>query len=179
MSTMVDVKRVLGVALLLLVLPSALAGCGDDDASRSDVEELEDALDTARAGVVRDIASAAEVAFTSGRRQFAWCGESYAPRGVDIGEHLLFEPSPLGDDGAIDAVAGVLQEQGWSVERPPNPTIVVGTSGAVQVRVEVGPAAFQVDLRNAECLETTDGVAREVDERDSEDVVWEGDEETS
>lgn len=170
---MVRVKRILGAALVLLVLPTVLAGCGDDDASRSDVEDLEDALDAAREAVVHDLAAAAQVTFTSGTRRFVWCGESYAPRGVDIDEHLLFEPSPLGDEQAVDAVAEVLEEHGWSVERPANPAILIGTKDLLEVRVQVGGAAFQLDLRNADCLETTDGVAREVNDRDSEDVEWE------
>jgi hypothetical protein len=172
---MVRVKRILGAALVLLVLPTVLSACGDDGASQSDVQDLEDALDAAREGVVHDLAAATEVVFASGTRRFNWCGESYAPRGVFVTEHLLFEPSPLGNEGAVAKVATVLEEQGWSVERPANPDIVIGTKDLVEVRVEVGGAAFQLDLRNAECLETTDGVARDVNDRDSEDVRWEDD----
>lgn len=170
---MVRVKRILGAALVLPVLPTVLSACGDDDASRSDVQDLEHALDATREGVVHDLAAAAQVTFTSGTRGFVWCGESYAPGGVDINEHLLFAPSPLGDERSVEAVAGVLEEQGWAVERPANPTILIARKDLVEVRVQVGPAAFQLDLRNADCLETTDGVAREVNDRDSEDVEWE------
>jgi hypothetical protein len=170
----------LGLTLVLVALTVALVACGDtSDGGRRDMDDdakvtaLEDDVSSARDGVVRAVAAALGSDFVGGKRRHRWCGESYAPRGVRLDEHLRFAPSPLGVQGATDAAARVLEEQGWTVERPGNPAVVVGTRGAVEVRVEAGPAAVQLDLGNPDCLETSDDVARAFADRDSADVAWE------
>lgn len=181
MSTRDRLTYALGLVVLVLALSVALVACGDsggdgggtemDDDAR--VAALEDDVAAARDAVARAIADEVGVEFLGGTRRFGWCGESYAPRGVRLDEHLRFAPSALGVTGAVDAAARVLEEHGWAVERAGNPGIVSGSKGAVRVRVDVGPAAVQLDLGNPDCVETADGVARAFAERATEDVVWE------
>lgn len=185
MGTITKVKRFLGVTTSVLALAAAVAGCGGDGDGdgggggggagdeEARVAGLEAEVDAAH-GVVRAIADALDLELEAGTRRFRACGESFAYHGVKVDEHLRFGPSPLGAGPAVDAAARVLEEEGWSVERPGNPSIVLGTRGQVQVRVE-GGAAVQVGVGNPDCVDTGHDVAREFGEREREDVTWEDD----
>jgi hypothetical protein len=165
-------KRLLGTAPFLLALSLFLGGCnGGDDDGRDLVDDAEGQAATAIDGVVHDIATALDLEFGSGSRSFVICGESYAPRGVQMRNFLNFEPSGLDDADAIDTVAGVLEADGWTVERRGAP-LIEGAKGLLTLRVEVGPAAVAVDISNTECLDTSDDVARKTQDRPQVDIEW-------
>lgn len=163
-------KRALGITSLLL-LPLALAGCGSDEEGRGAVADVEAEAEATIDGVVHDIAAALDSSFTGGSRHFAICGDTSAPGGVILRGSLNFEPTDLGDDEAVAAAASALEEDGWRVARPENPTIVEGEKGVLAVRVEVGPALVAVKV-STECVETTADVARETQGREVQDIVW-------
>ncbi|MCX6402131.1 MAG: hypothetical protein NTX33_19640 [Propionibacteriales bacterium] len=165
-------KRLLGTAPLLLALALTLGGCnrGDDD-SRDLVDDAEDQATAAIDGVLHDIAAALDLEFGSGSRSFVICGESYAPRGVQMRNFLNFEPGGLDDADAIDAAAGALEADGWTVKRLGAP-LIEGAKGLLTLRVELGPAAVAIDISNTECLDTTDDVARKTQDRPQVDIEW-------
>lgn len=164
-------KQTLGITSLLLLLPLVLAGCGSDEEGRQAVADAEAEAEATVDGVVHDIAAALDSAFTSGSRHFAICGDTYAPRGVILRSSLNFESTELGADEAVTAAAQALEADGWQVVRPENPAIVEGEKGVLVVRVEVGPALVAVKV-STECVETTDDVARETQDREVQDIVW-------
>ncbi|GAA4804603.1 hypothetical protein ACFQ0K_11175 [Nocardioides caeni] len=167
-------RALIGVTVAALLL-GALGGCSDpgsggtDDAER--INQLEDDVDAARDGVVHEIAAAVEAPFAGGTRRHSSCGESYAPRGVRIVEHLRFDPGPLGVEATVSTVAEVLEDGGWDVEWPANPAIVLGRLGDIEVRAVAG-AVLQVDISNPDCVETGDDSARDFADRPSSDVDW-------
>lgn len=185
MSAPTTRHRVLSALLvgLLAVVSLLVAGCSgpdDPETQRSDAAAIEDLLadaDAARTGVVRTVVSDLELefdgAFLGGTRLFRICGESWAPHGVQVRDHVTFYPSPLGVDPAIEVVAAVLEDEGWEVERPPNPMLVIGRRDGIEVRAVIGSAAVQFDINNVECLEVSDDASRDFADRSHQDLTWE------
>jgi hypothetical protein len=161
------------VLLTFLLATPLAAGCGagDDENDRKAVEDVEqqglDAID----GVLHEIAGALEMEFVSGSHRFVLCGESYAPRGAIHRAALHFGPSVLDFDAAVDAAATAMEDDGWTVDRPPNPVVVEGKKDDTTLRLEFGPAAVAVDVVS-ECVETSDDVAREYRDVDNKDLEW-------
>ncbi len=77
----------------------------------------------------------------------------------------------LPDDKAADRAAAVLEADGWTVERPANPRIAIGTKSDNTFRVEFGPGAVVVQV-TSECVETSNKVARDYAGKPDEDIVW-------
>lgn len=165
-------KRLLGTAPLLLALALTLSGCiGGDDEGIALVDDAENQAVAAIDGVVHDIAAALGLEFGSGSRSFGICGESYAPRGVEMLNFLNFEAVDSLDDAAGAATAEALEADNWTVERI-SETRIKGTKGLLTMLVEIGPAAVGVDISNTECLDTSDDVARKTQDRPQVDIAW-------
>lgn len=173
--------RTLGSLGLACVLAATFAGCGDgdggggrggDDKGGSHlVDDAERRADAAIDGVVHDIAAALDLTFGTGGRHFAICGETYAPGGVQMLNFLNFEPGGLPDDEAVAAASRALEDDGWKVTRPGNPAIVDGEKDGLTLRVELGAGAVVIDLTST-CLDTSDDVARETQERPRAEITW-------
>lgn len=170
-------RRALGIGSVLGVLALTMGGCADDGGGgggrtdREAVEAVEREALSAVDGVVHVAAQGAEMDFVSGSHSFVWCGESYAPRGVIHNVRLHFEPAALSDAEAADVAAGAMEDDGWTVERPPDPAIVLGSKGRNTLRFHFGPAAVAVEV-SSECVETSDDVARDYHDRKNADVEW-------
>lgn len=170
MRDAVGVKRMLGMPLALLALALGLTACEDDDADRAKVDAADARLVAAVDGVIHDAAEQLDLTFEGGSRHYAICGESYAPRGVKIrGTVRLTSLAELTDDEAADAVAALLDEQGWQVERPPLRSVVEGTKDDLTLRFDI--RGVSVDLVT-ECIETSGDVARESAEREGVALEW-------
>ncbi|WP_435771885.1 hypothetical protein [Nocardioides sp. SYSU DS0651] len=178
MSFLLGTDRLVLLAAAALASP-LVAGCGggDDEGGRAEVDQVdqvdqveEQAVDAVD-GVVHDVADATGIAFVSGNRFFSICGESYAPRGVVLRSFLQFEPSELPDAEAADRAAESLAAGGWDVEQRSGSAVVEAAKDDLRMKVEFGPAAAVVGL-NTDCVETSDDVAREYDDRDDVEVEW-------
>jgi hypothetical protein len=171
-------RSLLGNARLVVLLSALLAtplaagcGAGDGDDDRKAVADVEQQALDAVDGVLHDIAGELEMDFVSGSRRFVLCGESYAPRGAIHRATLHFGPSPLDPDAAVDAAATAMEGDGWTVDRPPNTSIVEGEKDDTTLRLELGPAAVAVDVVS-DCVETSDDVAREYRDIETADLAW-------
>lgn len=162
--------RLSGIGAFLGILAFALAGCGDDDADRAKVDDAREQIQAAVDGVLHDLADRVGLEFQDGNQFLVWCGESYAPGGIFVRSHLLFdEPAELPADDAVAAAVDVLDDAGWRIERPPHPQIFTATKGAVVLRLDFR-GIVQVNA-DTDCIETSGHVARELNGTDT-DLTW-------
>lgn len=166
-------KRRTGVLGLAGVIAAPLlVGCGGDDGQdRARVETVERHALAAVDGVLHDIATDLELEFGGGNHFFAICGESYAPQGVIHQVITNFSPSALTDVESVARVTTLLDEAGWVVEAFPNPAVVEGTQEDNTLRLEFGPAAVSATVRS-DCIETSDGFARDQADVEAADIDW-------
>lgn len=159
--------------VLAVGLASALGlgGCSSGDGDHERVDAVETAaLDTVD-GVLHDISAAVAMPFNAGSHSFVICGESYAPRGVIHRVFFNFEsPAELTNEAAIDATVDLLEGDGWQVERPRNPQVVIGEKGRSTLRLEFG--GIVVGQLKSDCVETSNQVAREYSDRSNADIEW-------
>lgn len=144
-------------------------GGGADDDTRVDtvVDGALEAVD----GVLHELAEGVQMRFDEGNRFFSLCGDDLAPGGVVHTVTINFRPSELPDEKAADKAAEVLTAGGWTVERPENPRITIGTKDAMTIRVEFGPGAAVAQV-TSDCVETSDRVARDYAKKSDEGIVW-------
>lgn len=169
--------RLLGMGSVLGALALALAGCGDGGGGdggggdRSKIDRAEADVQAVVDGVLHDVAGRAGLAFKAGNRFFVICGESFAPGGIHINSHLLFDgPAELPTEDAIEQAVQVLDAEGWRVKRPPQPEIFTATKGVVVLRLDFrGPVQVDADT---ECIETGGHVARETSKRPNAELEW-------
>lgn len=149
-----------------------LGGCGGDDDDRARVDAVETAALEAVDGVLHDISTAVEMPFNAGNHSFVICGESYAPRGVIHRVSFNFgPPAELTNDDAIQATVDLLEGDGWQVERPPNPRVVIGEKDRNTLRLEFGGGLVGAQIKS-DCVETGNDVAREYADRANADLEW-------
>ncbi|WP_157537253.1 hypothetical protein [Nocardioides sp. Root190] len=167
-------KARLGTAAAPLAgLMVVLAGCsaGGDTEDRSRFEALEqEALDVVD-GVLHDIAGETDMAFEAGTRATSICGESYAPRGVKLRVFARFAaPAEMATDDAMAATGEALTGDGWELDPQPRERIVLATREDLEIRFDFA-GVVQVHI-TAGCIETSDGVAREIGDRPTKDLDW-------
>lgn len=164
------------LALALLVAPLLGAcdggggGGGDDDRERVDAvaQEALGAVD----GVVHEIADGVQMTFNEGNAFDAVCGDDLAPGGVihHVTLNFDFQSSDLLTEQAVDRAAEILAADGWTVDRPEAPQVVVGTKGVQTMRLEFG--SFVVVQITSDCVETSRKVAKEYAEAAESPIVW-------
>jgi hypothetical protein len=161
--------RRLGITAMVGALVLGVGGCGDEDADRAKVEAADEDFVAAVDGVLHDVAGRVGLEFKGGDRHYVICGESYAPGGVIINGFVRFGP-PRGllQAEATDAVIEVLEGDGWEVERPPNPDMLLGAKGDVRLTFDM--RGVQVHVKT-ECIETSGDVARAYQDKDV-DLEW-------
>lgn len=175
MRPMLGSPRTALLAATLLLVP-ALGGCdaagggGGKDAHDRVEAVVDDAL-AAVDGVLHELAADVQMRFNEGNRFYSLCGDDLAPGGVVHQVTINFRASELPDDKAADRAAAVLKADGWTVERPANPRIAIGTKSDNTFRVEFGPGAVVVQV-TSECVETSNKVARDYAGKPDEDIVW-------
>lgn len=167
--------RLLGNAslavVLALLLTVGLSGC-DDDADRAAVDDVVAAADAALDGVLHQVADTLVLSGAEGNRSFTVCGDDLAPRGVVMNDFVRFDSSgDLGQEEATAAAVGLLDDDGWTVERADNPGIVTATKDGLVMRVEITASLVQVHLR-ADCIETPRDLAEEYADRSTVDLDW-------
>lgn len=167
--------RLLGIGSMVGALALALSACGDGDGGggedRSRIDRAEADVQAAVDGVLHEIAAQAGLAFQAGNRFFVICGESYAPGGIHVNNHLLFHgPAELPTRDAIEQAVQVLDADGWRVKRPPQPEVFTATKGVVVLRLDFrGPVQIDADT---ECIQTGGHVARETSKRPDAELRW-------
>jgi hypothetical protein len=160
--------RALPLALLLTV---ALTGC-DEEEDRTAVDDVVEAADDARAGVLHEIADALVLSGAEGTRSFTICGDDLAPGGVVLNDLVQFSSSgELTQEKATAAAAGLLEGDGWTVEDPANQAALSATKGELALNLRITPAQVQVHLR-AECITTSRKVAEDYDDRPKVGLTW-------
>jgi hypothetical protein len=153
------------------VLTLFAGGCSDDDADVAKVRAVEQQALDAVDGVLHDIAERADMEFEVGNRSAAICGESYAPRGVNLRVFVrLGPPAELTLDDAMAVAGEALAGDSWEVDPTRRERLVIATRDDVEMRIEFG-IVVQVDI-TAGCIETAGGVAREIAEEPSEELTW-------
>lgn len=154
-----------------LVSVLGLGGCSSGDEDRERVDAVETAALDAVDGVLHDISAAVEMPFSAGSHSFVICGESYAPRGVIHRVFFNFEsPAELTNEVAIDTTVGLLEGDGWHVERLRNAQVVIGEKDRSTLRLEFG--AIVVGQLKSDCVETSNALAREYSDRSTADIEW-------
>lgn len=163
-----------------MVLTLALAGCGDDttggDGVEGDTRAAQATLERAEAavdGVLHDLATDQGLSFKGGSRSYAICGDTSRPRGVILRMRLNFGLGPRfnGPEGAVAAATQVFEEAGWSVERPPNPEIVLAREGELTFQIQFGSLLAAVEV-SSECVKVPDDAALSLADEPSVDLTW-------
>ncbi len=165
------------LALALLVVP-LLGGCdgggggggGGGDRERVDAVAHE-ALGVVD-GVLHEIADGVQMTFNEGNAFDVVCGDDLAPGGVihQVTLNFGFQSSDLLTEQAVDRAGEILAADGWTVDRPAAPQIVVGTKGMQTMRLEFG--TFVVVQITSDCVETSRKVAKEYAEAADSEIVW-------
>jgi hypothetical protein len=171
--------RPLGTAAALplaLLLAAGLAGCdGEADGTsvgRTPVDDVVEASDDARAGVLHEIADALVLTGAEGTRSFTVCGDDLAPGGVVLNDFVRFGSSgELTQEEATATALGLLEADGWRVDDPTNQVALSATKGELSLNLQIAPAQVQVHLR-AECIETSRKVAEAYDDRPKVGLSW-------
>lgn len=155
-----------------LVMAACLSACGGDpETERKDVEAVEERALAAVDGVVHEVAELNRLEFLSGSHKFSTCGEDYAPRGVIHRVSLHLGQADESAEAMVEVAAGALDADGWTVERAVNTAIIEGTKDENTVRFHFGAAGTEVKITSS-CVETSDDVANEYQDKGSADLTW-------
>lgn len=151
----------------------AMSACTDSaDNGRERFEAVEADATGAVDGLVHDLADELDVEFEAGTRDAVICGESYAPRGLNLRVFArLSQPPEVTPGEAMVIAVRLLKDDGWTLQPDPRDTVVVATRDDLTIRLEF-PGWVQAEI-SAGCIETDDDTARDVADDPVEDLVWE------